>query len=168
MKIVSVFVASVIFLFSVNEGLSMSIFSKGEDVEAVLFSPLQGQLTYHGEPASNADISVWIAWKDQKGETFHYKSDGDGYFSIPKQSVFIKDSPFSQLSVGQTVTVDFEGHSFLIWKAGKSSPHLFGELGGEPVGLTCELSRDDMDAHLEYALLETKCVWKDVLTIKEE
>lgn len=146
----------------------MSFFSKGKEIEAVLFSPLEGQLTYEGEPASHAEVELWVAWKDQEGETFQYKADEDGFFSIPEKTVTIKDSPLSQLSVGQTITVRFKGKDFLIWKVGKSSAHLYGELGGKPEGLSCELTRQEMDDHLEHSLLETKCVWKGLVTIKED
>lgn len=146
----------------------MSFFSKGKEIEAVLFSPLEGHLTYEGEPASHANIEVWVAWKNQEGEVHQYQSDETGFFSIPAITAIYKDNPLAQLSVAQTVTVKIKGKEFLIWTAGKSSSHLFGELGGKPIDLTCELTRKEMDTHLEHSLLETKCIWKEFAPIKED
>lgn len=36
----------------------MAIFFGGEKVEAVLFSPLEGKLTFEGKPASGAKINL--------------------------------------------------------------------------------------------------------------
>ena len=141
----------------------MSIFSKSQnqpDKEAVLFSPLEGRLTYDNRPASGAKLTLWVAWKDQQGESEHYIADSDGYFKIPEKKTKYKASPFSQLSIGQSITVEYNDQEFLIWKAGKSNGHLFGELGGQPVGLTCELTERELDAYLDHALLETSCKWK--------
>ena len=111
-------------------------FGEKNKVEAVLFSPLEGQLTFNGKPASGAKIKLWFAWKDQEGETKLFTADEDGYFSIPKQTAIYEENPLFQISIGQMVTVDFNGQEYLIWKGGKSTTHLYGELGGRPRNLT--------------------------------
>ena len=140
----------------------MSFFFKGKEVEAVLFSPLEGTLTYQGKPAANAKLKLWIAWKDQEGETDVYYADDQGHFTIPKKTVRYKDNPLVQLSVGQEITVEYQGRETLIWRVGKISSHLFGELGGRPVGLTCELTNEEMTAHLDHALVKTLCEWQEL------
>lgn len=145
----------------------MSLFFGGEKVEAVLFSPLEGKLTFKGKPAAGAKIKLWFAWKDQEGESEYFTADDKGYFSIPKKTVVYKQNPLAQISIGQTVTVDFNGQEYLIWRGGKSSTHLYGELGGQPKNLTCELTTEEMDAHLEHALIETLCKW-DELTKEDD
>lgn len=146
----------------------MSLFFKGEKVEAVLFSPLQGKMMYNGKPAAGAKIKLWVAWKDKEGETELYYVDDQGNFNIPKKTVIYKDNPLVQLSVGQEVTVEYQGKEILIWKAGKSSSHLFGELGGQPVGLTCELANnEEMTAHLDHALVKTLCKWQHLKTLED-
>ncbi|MEW5756921.1 MAG: DUF6795 domain-containing protein [Pseudomonadota bacterium] len=145
----------------------MSIFFKGKEVEAVLFSPLEGKITYQGKPAAGAKIMRWVAWKDTDGETDVFYADNQGKFNIPKKTIIYKENPLVQISIGQELTVEYQGKRTLIWKAGKSSSHLFGELGGQPVGLTCELTKEEMTAHLEHALVETLCEWENLKSYKE-
>lgn len=149
-----------ISLICAYRGVAMSLFFGGEKAEAVLFSPLEGQLTFNGKPAAGAKIKLWLAWKDQEGESEYFTTDDNGYFTIPKKTVMYKKNPLAQISIGQTLTVEYNNQQVLIWKAGKTSIHLYGELGGRPEGITCELTRDEMDAYLEKSLLETTCVWK--------
>ena len=145
----------------------MSFFFKGEEVEAVLFSPMEGKITHQGKPAADAKLKLWTAWKDKTSETEFYYADEHGYFSIPKKTVIYKHTPLAQLSIGQEVTVEYQGKEFLIWKAGKSSLHLFGELGGQPVGFICELTNENMNAHLDHALIETRCEWRQLNQMEE-
>ena len=138
------------------------LFFGGDKVEATIFSPLEGQLTFQGKPASGAKIKLWLAWKDQKGESEVFSADENGYFSLPERKITYKRNPLAQISIGQSITVEYQGKETLIWKVGKTSTHLYGELGGRPEGVTCELSREDSDAYFDNSLLETICVWKDI------
>ena len=138
----------------------MSLFFGGEKKEAVLFSPLEGKLTLNGKSASGAKITLWLAWKDKEGEYHHFSADEAGHFSIPAQIAIYKESPLLQISIGQTITVDYEGREYLIWRAGKTTTTLYGELGGRPKNVTCELSDPEMNPYLEHALLETLCKWE--------
>jgi hypothetical protein len=131
----------------------------GEKKEAVLFSPLEGKLTFNGKPAAGAKIKLWLAWKDQKGESEYFSVNENGYFSIPEKTVEYKQNALQQISIGQTVTVEYNNQEYLIWRGGKSSTHIYGELGGKPNDLICELTAEEMDAHLEHALIETLCKW---------
>lgn len=141
----------------------MSLFFGGEQVEAVLFSPLEGHLTFQGKPAAGATLLLWTAWKDKTGETDAFTANNDGYFSIPAKIVTYQQNPLSQFSVGQRMTVTYQGKEYLIWRGGKSNTHLYGELGGRPQDLTCELTNPDMEAHVEYALIETLCKWNRLI-----
>ena len=145
----------------------MSIFF-GKKEEAVLFSQLEGTLTYQGKPASGAKITLWTAWKDQKGETDDYRADDTGYFKIPTKTVTYRDHPLVQMSIGQTVTVEYQGQEYVIWEAGKTSTHLYGELAGEPQGVTCELTQTELDHHLEHSLLGTICKWESLKKLESE
>jgi len=99
----------------------MSFFFKGEKIEAVLFSPLEGVITLEGKPASGAQIKRKVAWKDKEGEIDHFAADEKGYFSIPIKTVQYRDSALVQISIGQTITVEFKGKEYIIWHVGKSS-----------------------------------------------
>ena len=133
-------------------------------MNVVLFSPLAGQLTFNGEPASGAKIKLWLAWKDKEGEIRTFSSDRNGYFSIPSQEVLHQENPLFQISIGQTITVEFNRQEYLIWRGGKSTTTLYGELGGRPQNLTCELTEEDMHVHLDHALIETLCKWQELIT----
>lgn len=141
----------------------MSLFFGGEKKEAVLFSPLEGKITFEGKPAAGAKIKLWFAWKDKEGESEYFTADNQGYFSIPTKTAVYKQTPLAQISIGQMITVDFNGKEYLIWRGGKSSTHLYGELGGQPQNVTCELTTEEMDAHLENALIETLCKWDQLI-----
>jgi len=140
----------------------LNLFNKGKKIEAVLFSPLEGVITFEGQPASGAKIKRNVAWKDKEGETDNFTADENGYFSIPIKTAEYRDSPYAQISIGQTITVEFKGKEYEIWQTGKSSTHLYGELGGRPVNLVCELTKEKMDSHLGFSLLGTLCVWSEL------
>jgi hypothetical protein len=144
------------------QGVAMTLIFGGEKIEAVLFSPLEGQVTFNGKPAAGAKLKLWLAWKDQAGGTEVFYADQNGYFSIPKKVVQYRQNPLAQISIGQTVTAEYQGRDYLIWKGGKSSTHLYGELGGKPIQVTCELTEDEMQPFLEHALVETICQWKSL------
>ncbi|MGQ9425241.1 DUF6795 domain-containing protein [Gilvimarinus sp. F26214L] len=136
----------------------MAIF-KGEKVEAVLFSPLEGTLLYRGEPAAGATLKRWVAWKDERGEVDTFIADDNGRFELPEKTARYRDDPLAQISIGQSVTVEYGGESFKIWDAGKSTTDLYGELGGRPIGLKCEITRREVDHHVDIGLVSTICQW---------
>ena len=92
-------------------------FGEKEKVEAVLFSPLEGQLKFNGKPASGPKIKLWLAWKDKKGETKLFNADENGNFSIPAQTVLYKQNPLFQISIGQTIIVEFNHDNFTMYRA---------------------------------------------------
>lgn len=143
-------------------------FGDKKKVEAVLFSPLNGKLMFHGKPASGAKIKLWLAWKDQEGEYEYFTADEDGYFSIPKRTALYDESPLFQISIGQMVTVEFKGQEYVIWRGGKSTTHLYGELGGRPENVICEITKDEMHTYLEHSLLETSCEWSNLIKEMEK
>ncbi len=141
----------------------MSLFFGGEKKEAVLFSPLEGKITFEGKPAAGAKINLWIKWKDAKGENFEFTSDKNGYFQIPQQITTYKENPLAQIVITQEITVEYERESYLIWTLSKTNTHLYGELGGKPQNVTCELTTEEMDAHLENTLMGTLCKWDQLI-----
>ena len=154
-------------LLYISEGTAMSILFGGEKTEAVLFSPLEGKITFEGKPASAAVLKLWVSWKDPKGETEIFNADDNGYFSIPAKVTEYKSNALAQISIGQMITAEYKGKEYIIWKAGKSSTHLYGELGGQPENVVCELTKEEMDVHLDSSLLETLCDWSKLAKNKE-
>lgn len=142
----------------INTGFAMApFFSK---TEAVLFSPLKGTLTHKGEPAANAEITLLLRWKDEKGETFHYRANEKGEFSIPEHKSTYRDNPLSQLVILQRITVVHDGSEHLIWSLSKMNGDLFGELGRAPDDLTCELTNELETYSNDTVLGGTSCQWQ--------
>lgn len=140
----------------------MSLFFGGEKKEAVLFSTLEGQLTLNGAPAAGAKIKLWIKWKDAEGEYFDYTADEKGYFLIPEKSATYKESAIAQIVITQEITVNYEHTEYLIWTLSKTSTHRYGELGGRPENLTCEISNDLEPIRSNDILMATNCRWDSV------
>lgn len=137
----------------------MSLFFGGKEVNAVLFSSLDGRITLDGKPASNAKIKLWIKWKDQQGETFIYTADENGVFSIPEQLATYKENALAQIVITQEITVEYLGESYLVWTLSKTNTHEFGELGGKPSNLVCELTNDLEPIRTDSVLMGTVCHW---------
>lgn len=142
-----------------SEGASMAIFFGGEEVEAVLFSPLQGQLTFEGKPASGAEISLWIKWKDSEGETFSYTADDDGRFSIPQHTATYKQSAIAQLVILQKIMVEYRNNAYEVWHFSKMEPEIFTELGGKPNNVICELTSELTTTRGQGSLGGVACTW---------
>ena len=134
-------------------------FGERKEIEAVLFSPFEGQITIDGKPASQAKIKLWIKWKDNQGETFIYTADDNGRFSIPKKEATYKESALAQIVITQEITVEYRNESYLIWTLSKTNTHEFGELGGRVSNVVCELTEDLQPIRTDSVLMGTTCRW---------
>lgn len=137
----------------------MSPLFKSKTVEVVLFSPLEGVMSYNGKPAAGATIKRHLAWKDKQGESDEFTVASDGRFSLPLKTTDYKDNPLSQLVITQTLTVSFDGKNFTVWNLSKMEPDMFTELGGKPVNFTCELSGEERTVRGIRSLGGTICNW---------
>lgn len=149
-----------LFTFSA-EATSMSLLSKPEE-KVVLFSPMKGLITFKNKPASGAKIERHISWKDQTGETDTTVTNDNGEFDLSLLEETVKLSKISQFVVSQEISVYYHGEKFLIWTMGKSSKDIYGELGGKPVNLTCELTDEETPHRFDDALLMTVCKWDSI------
>jgi hypothetical protein len=149
-------------VFYFHEGVAMSLFFGGEKVEAVLFSPLEGKLTFNGKPAAGAKIDLWIKWKNTEGEHFDFTADENGFFHIPQKVASYKESALAQIVITQEITVEYSNESYLIWTLSKTSTHQFGELGGKASNLTCELTNDLEAIRTDDILMGTSCSWDSI------
>lgn len=137
-------------------GVAMSIlFGK----EAVLFSPLEGRITFGGEPAHNAEIVRVIKWKDDTGETETYSTDQNGYFALPLKKRKVRAPPFAELVIVQSIFVRYAGQEVQIWGRTKRGIELYGELGGKPSNLRCELTDEVEYLDMQDGLFGTLCKW---------
>jgi hypothetical protein len=140
------------------EGVAMTMFS-GKDENLVLFSPIEGKLTFQGKPAAGAKIIRTVNWKDETGESDTFFSNEKGEFNIPIKSETAKVSGLTQFVAYQTVDVIFQGKEVTIWRYGKMDKKLNAELGGKAINLTCELTDDLVRVEVPDGGLGTSCKW---------
>ena len=141
------------------QGMSMPFLTHPPE-EVVIFSPLQGQITYHGKPVTNAKITRWLKWKDEEGETETFFTDENGYFDLPIKTDVVTLGKFSTFVMAQKINVFSNGEKYPIWIMGKGSKVKFGELGGIATNLHCELKNDINRVEVKDGLLGTNCTWK--------
>lgn len=147
----------------------MSIFlhhMSAKPIDIILFSALKGFLTHKGAPASNALITLRIELPSEPDMVFNFKSIESGFFQIPEQRVKRSIGPIAHYAVHQSIVVQFEGEEFEVWRFSKSNDSLnpetngeYTELGGKPVGVTCELT-DKLRKVNENALGMTSIQWQ--------
>lgn len=160
LKVLIVVLVGIVFFTFVASGVAMTSLIRGEKTEIVVFSPMEGRLLFEGRPVSDAELELWVKWKDKKGETYHFRTDESGLFSIPRITDTYRDSPLAQLVITQEITVEYRGESYLIWTLSKGSGKLNVEFGGEPKNLVCELTEDLRPIRTDDALLGARCTWE--------
>jgi len=135
----------------------MSLF-KSEEVW--IFSPMEGVITFQGEPAANAQIVRVLKWKDDEGETERFEAGSDGAFWIPGKQETLKTFLPAQFVAHQAVFVEFNGEEFQIWEMGKLDKGKFAETGQELSNLRCELTDEMQPVEVAGGLLMTSCKWE--------
>ena len=92
------------------KGVAMTfLFFGGDKVEAVIFSPLDGQITFEGKPASGAKIKLWLAWKDQEGESEYFTADEHGRFSYQKEKLRINETHYHKYLLAKQLVSNTRG-----------------------------------------------------------
>ncbi len=140
------------------EGASMSLFSTSKEV--VLCSPMEGLLTFEGKPVSGVKIERRLKWYDgdESADDF-VVTDNNGRFNLPIVKQELKVSGYVQFVVSQEIVALYRDEEILIWAMGKSSKIEYGELGGKPVDLRCELSSDKIITRDYNTPMMTRCTW---------
>ena len=146
------------------EGVTMSLFSKSEE-EVVLFSEMEGYITYNGEPVKNVKIERRVNWKDDIGDTDYVSTDDKGYFIFPEIKEKIKLSGFTQFVANQEVKLNYLDKEYVIWTLSRMSKNQYGELNGKPVNFRCEITDEDVPIRLEDSYILTSCKWDKVIKI---
>jgi hypothetical protein len=140
------------------EGVSMSFFTKTEE-EVVLFSEMEGHITFKGQPVSNVKIERWIKWKDDVGEKDSVVTDSKGFFRLPTRKEIVKSSGISQFVVAQEIRVYYQSTEYPIWAKAKREKQEFSELNGKPVNFRCELTEELIPVNAGRGTLMTSCKW---------
>lgn len=150
--------AGVILAAFTFEGVSMSFFSKTEE-EVVLFSEMEGYITFKGNPVSNVKVERWIKWKDEIGEKDSVVTDSKGFFRLPIKKGMVKSSGVSQFVVAQEIRVYYQSKEYPIWAKAKREKQEYSELNGKPVNFRCELSDELIVVDSGRGTLMTSCKW---------
>ena len=137
----------------------MSLFS-GTDV--VLFSPMEGKMTYKGAPAANAKIVRTIIWKGDEGETDVFYTAQDGTFRLPIKRASIRVPMLTEFVLTQEVSVFYKGEEFTVWVKRKEELGLYGELDGKPINFRCELTDEEIYLEDFNGLFTTSCKWDSI------
>ena len=130
--------------------------------EVVIASPLNGHITFQGQPAAGATVTRHLAWKDEAGEKETTVTDEGGYFEFAVKTDVVKISKITQFVMSQEIYVNYQDTEYLIWTIGKGSKELYGELGGKPVNFRCELTDEPVRVEVKNGLLGTSCKWDAV------
>lgn len=137
----------------------MAFFSKEE---VVLFSPMEGVITYNGEPVEGAKLVRQVSWKDDDEVSDSVITDAKGYFEFTGITDTTSSVLPSQFVAQQRVYVYHNDQEYLMWMMGKISPELYGELDGKPTNLRCELTEELRRVEGPYSGLGTICHWDSI------
>ncbi|MCL6269324.1 hypothetical protein M3P05_05115 [Sansalvadorimonas sp. 2012CJ34-2] len=135
-----------------GSGVAMSLFSSKE---VVLFSDVEGSITYDGKPISGATILRTSKWQKENSDSVI--TENDGSFRMPAITMSHNSLLPSQFVSHQRITVQYQGNDFVIWSMGKINPELDGELGGKKIKFTCELKDEMEPVDVPEGLLVTAC-----------
>jgi hypothetical protein len=145
--------------FYSTKGVAMSFFT---GTEVVLFSPMEGKITFEGKPAANAKITRTIIWKGDAGETDTFYTNQNGEFKLPIKRAKVRIPLLMEFVLTQEVGVFYEGKDYSVWVKAKQDLGEYGELGGRPINLRCELT--DKRVRLEdfNGLFGTSFKWDSI------
>ncbi len=139
-------------------GVGMEMFSSKEE-DVVLFSPMEGKLTFEGKSAAGAKIIRTVSWKDEVGETDIFYANENGEFNLPIKKETVKIRPMTQFVVHQKIFVYFDEKEYQVWGNGKLDKEKNTEFGGQPKNLCCELTRDPERVDTKEGWVVTSCEW---------
>ena len=128
--------------------------------EVVLASPMEGTLTFNGKPISGVKIQRKLSWYDDEGRFEDFVvTNTNGHFILPVIKDTVKVSGLMPLVISQEISARHNGEDVLIWALGKDSKIEYGELGGKPVNMRCELSNEKRITRDYNTPMMTRCTW---------
>lgn len=132
--------------------------------EVVLFSPMEGKITYKGAPAANAKIIVHLFWKNDVGEKETFYTNANGEFSIPIKKTKVRIPPLAEFVTSQQISVFYNEKEFDIWHKSLIDTDEYGGLGGYLKNVSCELTEESVRQEDFDGLFGTSCKWDAVQT----
>ena len=94
--------------------------------EVVLFSSMEGKLTYKGKPAANAKIVRHLIWKDEVGEKEDFFANENGEFFLPIKKEKVRIPLLEEFVISQEICVYFLDKKFDIWGISKLNIEEYG------------------------------------------
>ena len=131
----------------------------GHRQKIILFSPLQGKLTYKSDPVAGAKIIRKVSWNKKIVETDIFYGLENGEFNLPLKEIITRVPGLTQFVVHQTIHVYFNNQEFPVWSCGKLGKDVNAELGGKPINLMCELTDEIIRAEATNGILVTSFKW---------
>ena len=135
----------------------MPLFSR---TDVVLFSPMEGIMTFEGQPAVNAKIVRTIVWKGDEGETDIFYTAEDGTFKLPIKRAKVRIPLLIEFVLTQELSVFYRDQEFAMWFKAKQDLSEYGEMGGKPQNLRCELTDEIVRLEDFNGLFGTSCKWE--------
>lgn len=128
--------------------------------EVVLASSMEGMISHKGQPASGITLTRRLSW--YSGE--HHREDSvvtsdEGHFVFPIVTETVKTSGLVHFSITQEIMAIHDDKEIILWTAAKHSKTEYGELGGKPVNLRCELTDDEERFDLCGTSILTRFRW---------
>lgn len=143
------------------EGFSMSLLNKPEE-EVVVFSPMEGKITFNNIPVEGAKVERFLKWKDDTGEKDTTTTDADGNFSFPIKTDKVILSKISTFVMSQEIRVYYKDNEYPVWAKAKWDKGLYGELDGIPANFRCELTDDLTRVEAGEGMTYTLCKWDSI------
>ena len=159
-KFFILFITILIALIYSMKGAAMSLLF---GTEVVLFSPMEGKITYEGKPASNAKIVVHVLWKDDIGEKQEFFTNEKGEFSLPIKKAKVRIPPLAEFVVTQQITVIFDGKDYVIWSKANFGTDEYGGLEGYLKNVQCELTEKRVRQENFNGLFSTSFKWEKTI-----
>ena len=152
-------ISFLIFSLCSMDGVAMSLFSR---TDVVLFSPMEGKMTFEGKPAANAKIVRTIIWKSDEGETDVFYTAEDGTFTLPIKRAKVRLPLLIEFVLTQEISVFYNDQEFTFWVRRKHDLGEYGELGGKPKNLRCELTDENVYIEGFGGTFTTPCKWDSI------
>ncbi|WP_152450770.1 DUF6795 domain-containing protein [Microbulbifer sp. THAF38] len=125
-------------------------------LKACTFSEMKIKITLDGSPAAGAKITRSIDWKEEKTDIFTSDKEGNVLLPAEFESSITQVLPVEFIS-SQSINVEYENRSYLIWIYAKRNPAENFEMNGNPINLACELTDEPKTERKFKSALKTSC-----------
>ncbi len=140
----SLLIAGVPMVFSLS--YAFINLAKSTYVDAVLFDPVEGLLTFEGKPAAGAKITRFVRLRQDELVEDKIVANEKGEFNFPVKIQTIRISPIAIYEVLKFITVDYAGQKIYISNKDEDRFTMNIDQHVKPLKLQYELT----DEHLQF------------------